>query len=139
MKENHSRSILKSVIWRILGIIILATITYIVTRSWIQTTWITFLHHGIFLIVYYEHERFWLWVGDRITGKKRYVYRVILYEIVLGFLVLGSITFLITGSWLAVSLVTPIYIFNKIWMYIVYDKIWEKIRWGIETKVNNIL
>jgi len=130
MKENHSRSILKSICWRLLGILVLLIITYLVTRSWIQTGLITFIHHFSFIWIYYGHERFWLWIGDRVTGKKRYIYRVILYEIVLGFLVLGSITFLITGSWLAVSLITPIYIFNKIWMYVVYDKIWEKVRWG---------
>jgi len=130
MREKHSRSILKSIIWRILGVIVLALVTYLVTKNWIQTGLITVIHHLSFIFIYYGHERFWLWVGDRVTGKKRYVYRVILYEIVLGFLVLGTITFLITGSWLAVSLITPIYIFNKIWMYVVYDKIWERIRWG---------
>jgi len=130
MKEKRSRSVLKSLCWRLGGIIILAIITYLVTRSWIQTGLITFIHHFSFIWIYYAHERFWLWVGDRVTGKKRYIYRAILYEIILGFLVLGTITFLITGSWSAVSLITPIYILNKIWIYIVYDKIWERIKFG---------
>ena len=130
MKEKHSRSIVKSIIWRLLGVVVLATVTYLVTKSWIQTGIITIIHHASFLLIYYGHERFWLWVGDRVTGKKRYFYRVLLYEIGLEFLVLGTITFLITGSWLAVSLITPIYIFNKIWMYVVYDKIWNKVKWG---------
>ncbi len=132
MKEEKIRSAVKSIIWRLLGVIVLATVTYLVTGNWIQTGLITIIHHASFLLIYYGHERFWLWVGDRLTGRKRIICKVILYEIVLGHLVLGSITLLITGSWLAVSLITPIYIFNKVWMYVVYDKIWEKIKWKKE-------
>ncbi len=130
MTEKHRRSILKSIIWRILGVVVLAIITYLVTGNLIQTGLITAIHHFSFVFIYYGHERFWIWIGDRVIGKKRYVLRMLLYEIVLGNLVLGSITFLVTGSWLAVSLITPIYIVNKVWMYIVYDKIWERIKWG---------
>ncbi len=130
IKETHKRSMIKSVIWRLIGVVVLSTITYLVTKNWIQTGLITIIHHISFLLGYYAHERFWVWIGDRVTGKKKYIYRVILYEIILGFLVLGTITWLITSSWLAVSLITPIYIFNKIWMYVVYDKIWNKVKWG---------
>ena len=101
--ETHVRSATKSVIWRIIGVMVLALITYVVTRNWITTSLVTFIHHGTFLIVYYLHERFWNWIGDRVTGKKRYIYRMLLYEIILGHLILGTITLLITGSWLSVS------------------------------------
>jgi len=131
-EETKKRSATKSVIWRILGVIVLAIVTFAVTRNWITTGLVTVIHHTTFLIVYYLHERLWNWIGDRITGKKRYIYRMLLYEIVLGHLILGSITLLITGSWLSVSLITPIYIFNKMWMYVVYDMIWKKIKWGME-------
>ena len=41
---------------------------------------------------------------------------------------LGLITLAVTGSWLAVSIITPTYILNKLWMYVVFDKVWEKLR-----------
>ena len=130
-KESYFRSGLKSLIWRIAGVIILASITYFYTQKWVQTSMITILHHGIFLAVYYLHERFWIWVGDSVKGKKRYIFRTILYEIILGQGILGLISYVITGNLPLTSLITVTYIGNKIWIYIAYDKLWEKIRLGI--------
>jgi len=128
-KECHKRSMVKSILWRLLGVVVLAVITFIVTRNWIQTSIITIAHHGSFIVLYYLHERFWLHYKN-FVGKKRMVLRVFTYEIVLGNLVLGAITWLVTGSWLSVSLITPIYIGNKLWIYVVYDRVWNKIKWG---------
>ena len=125
MKQNsHRKSMLKSVIWRLLGIFVLAIVTYIFTRSLIQTGLITFLHHGAFLIIYYLHERVWFRI-HRIQGKKRRMLRAFTYEIILGHCVLGLITLLVTGSWTKVTLITITYIENKLWIYLVYDWIWE--------------
>lgn len=128
MTESHLRSAVKSIIWRILGVLVLATVTFIVTRNWIQTGLITFIHHAMFLVIYYLHERAWQSITS-IQGKKRKILRCFTYEIILGHLVLGVITWLVTGSWLNVTLVTIVYIENKLWIYYVYDWIWEKISW----------
>lgn len=112
-----------------MGILVLAIITYIITRNWIQTGVITVIHHGTFLIVYYLHERVWCRV-TRYKGRKRKILRAFTYEIILGHLILGTITWAITGSWLNVTLITIIYIENKLWIYYVYDWIWDKIIWG---------
>ena len=132
-KESHLRSIVRSIIWRLLGVLVLAIITYIITRSWIQTGLITFIHHGAFLIIYYLHERVWNRIVG-IQGKKRKILRVFTYEIILGHLVLGTITWVITGTWLSVTLVTIVYIENKLWIYIVYDWLWDKIKWQTRTQ-----
>ena len=60
MIESRIRSALKSIIWRIAGILILIAVTYAYTREWIQTVLITFIHHGIFIFIFYFHERLWL-------------------------------------------------------------------------------
>ena len=135
--ESHTRSMVRSIIWRIMGILILALITWIFTQSFIQTGLITILHHTAFIIIYYLHERLWQFIGDRITGKKRSLLRAFLYEIILGHCVLGLISLFVTGSWLKVSLITITYIENKLWIYCVYDWIWKKIKWG--TKNENIV
>ena len=128
--ETHKRSLLKSILWRLIGVGVLAAITYAVTRSPIDTGMITFLHHFFFIWIYYLHERLWQKIGDRVTGRKRTLARILMYEIVLGNLVLGAITYMVTGSWTHVSLITPIYIGNKLWLYAFYDKIWSRIKWG---------
>lgn len=127
--ETHIRSMTKSIIWRLLGVLVLAIVTYTVTRNWIQTGLISFIHHGTFLVIYYLHERAWCRI-TKIQGKKRRILRAFTYEIILGHLVLGIITWVITGSWLSVTLVTIIYIENKLWIYFVYDWIWDRISWG---------
>lgn len=126
MSDTHLKSMMKSAIWRLLGVAILATITYIFTKSWIITTLVTVIHHAAFLIIYYLHERTWLRVRNKkILRWKRWI-RPFTYEIILGHLVLGTITLLLTGSWLKMTLITIVYIENKLWIYIVYDWIWEK-------------
>jgi len=132
--EKHIRSIVRSIIWRLLGVAVLAIITYAITRSWIQTGLITVIHHASFLIIYYVHERVWC-RNTSCKGRKRKILRAFTYEIVLGHLVLGTITLLVTGSWLSVSLVTIVYIENKLWIYYLYDYVWDRISWGT-VKVN---
>ena len=125
---------LKSAVWRILGILILGLITYAFTGSWVQTTAITFIHHAAFLVIYYLHERMWIWISTRtrLAGfyRKRKLFRPLIYEILLGHIVLGLITLIVTGSWLAVSVITPVYILNKLWIYVLYDKVWGRAKDG---------
>lgn len=128
MMETHGRSMTKSIVWRMLGVFVLATITYIYTRSWIQSTLITIFHHGAFIAIYYLHERAWLKVR-RFIGLKRKILRAFTYEIILGHVVLGLISLGITGSWMQVTLITITYIENKLWMYVVYDWLWDKTSW----------
>jgi len=127
--ESHKRSIVRSIIWRIMGVIVLATVTFIITRNWIQTGLVTVIHHGTFLVVYYLHERAWCRVVG-CKGKKRKIFRAFTYEIILGHLILGIITWFVTGSWLNVTLVTIVYIENKLWIYYLYDWIWDRVSWG---------
>ena len=130
--ETRIRSASKSIVWRVIGVFILAIVTFFYTRNWIQVSWITFLHHGIFLCIYFYHERFWIWIGNRIRGKKRYILKTILYEIILGQGILGLISYIVTGNLQCATKITITYIFIKVWIYIIHDRIWEKIRWGIK-------
>ncbi len=59
-KESHKRSLTKSVVWRIMGVAILAVITYAFTGSLFATSLITVLHHRVFMFGYYVQDRFWL-------------------------------------------------------------------------------
>jgi len=126
--EKQSRSALKSVIWRIVGVILLASISYFYTHKLISTSWITFLHHGIFLFVFFAHERFWTRVN--ITGFKRKLLKMLTYETILGNFILGIITLIITGDIQKMTQITITYISIKHIIYIFNEFIWDKIRWG---------
>jgi uncharacterized membrane protein len=126
--EQHKRSVLKSFIWRIVGVIILASVTYFYTRKWITTTWITFLHHGIFFFVFYLHERFWLHVD--FTGLTRKLLKMMTYETILGNFILAIITLIITGNIQSMTQITLTYIGIKHVIYIFNEFLWDRIKWA---------
>jgi len=124
MKDTRLRSAVKSIIWRICGVIILATVTYFYTRSWITTGLVTVIHHGVFLFVFYFHERIWLRFENP-TGLKRKLFKMFTYETLCGNIILGTITFIITGSWLAMTKITLTYIGIKHITYVLNEFVWK--------------
>ena len=130
MNETHIRSASKSMIWRIAGVLILATVTYAYTRHWIQTGLITSIHHGIFLIVFYFHERLWLKVKKIQNLTARSILKMFTYETLCGNIILGIITYLITESLKQMTIITLTYIGIKHILYIFNEFIWEKIKAG---------
>ena len=128
INETKTRSVLKSFIWRIVGVILLASVTFFYTHKWIQTTWITFLHHGIFFFVFIIHERFYQYVT--IQGFKRKIIKCISYETILGNFILAIISLIITGNVQTMTKITITYISIKHFIYIWNEFIWEKIKWG---------
>jgi len=130
MNEERKRSVLKSIIWRIAGVLILAAITYLYTRRWITTGIITFIHHGIFLVVYYLYERLWSHIQLDNQWTRAWI-KMLGYETLLGFCILGAITNLVTGSWKQMTNITVTYILIKHIIYILNEAlIWAKINWG---------
>lgn len=61
--ESHKRAWVKSIVWRMIGIVVLGAISWLVTHSWKDVTIITMIFHGVRVILYYFHERVW----DRIS------------------------------------------------------------------------
>ena len=57
--ESKQRSLAKSVVWRLLGVIILGAITWVTTKNIQTTTAVTLLFHTIRFVLYYFHERWW--------------------------------------------------------------------------------
>ncbi len=57
--DTPKRSWMKSVTWRIVGVVILGGVTFLFTRDIGKTTWITLIFHSTRLILYYYHERIW--------------------------------------------------------------------------------
>lgn len=126
MGQLNKSSVLKSIIWRIMGIFVLGAVTYFYTRKWITTTYITFVHHATFLIVFYLHER--LWARIKLQGKIRNIVKALVYEIILGMGLGGLIVYLFTGSFPTVTQITPTYTAIKIVMYFFYDRLWPEVR-----------
>jgi len=127
-KERRTRSFAKATVWRVTGILFLALVTYIFTRQWVTMTLITLCHHAAFLLLYYLHERFWNWTSWLRYSRAKPIARIILYETIMGNLVLGLISFAFTREWQVATMITLVYILNKHWMYLVHDFLWSKLR-----------
>jgi uncharacterized membrane protein len=126
---SHRISLLKSLIWRILGVFVYATIFYLFTRKWQITIGSTLVHHLTFLLVFYLHERLWLWLE-----KPTHPIKALTYEVILGMGLGGLIVYMFTGTWKAVTLITGTYTIVKIIMYYFYDLLWYKNEMGYRTK-----
>jgi uncharacterized membrane protein len=57
--DSKKRSWMKSITWRIVGIIVLGIISYFATSNIKEMTQITLVFNGIRLNLYYYHERIW--------------------------------------------------------------------------------
>lgn len=57
--DTKARSWVKSIVWRVIGIILLGIISYLITGNWKEMTIITVLFHSIRVVLYYFHERLW--------------------------------------------------------------------------------
>ncbi len=126
---NKKTTALKSFIWRIVGVIILAAVTYGYTGSWITVGWITVLHHSVFLFVYYMNERFWQHVDNEKpfdTTLKRSIFKAITYETILGNFILAIITLIITGDVQQMTKITLTYIGIKHIIFIINEFLWRK-------------
>jgi len=66
--DSKTRSWVKSITWRVMGIVILGTLAWLFTRDWQETTLITITFHAIRLVLYYYHERAWERIG---WGRKK--------------------------------------------------------------------
>jgi len=113
-----------------MGVLILATVTYAYTKRWITTGIITAVHHGIFLVVYYFHERLWLKV-KRIQGlTHRSLLKMLTYETLCGNVILGTISYAVTGSWRQMTAITLTYISWKHILYVFNEFAWDRVKAG---------
>lgn len=124
MKDTHKKSMLKSLIWRIIGVFWLAGITWIFTRNWIQVSLITFIHHSVFLAVFYLHER--AWINSQMRAKVKYAVKAFTYEVLLGNVILGLITYAVTRDPYKMTVVTLTYTLSKLVLYFIYDWAWSR-------------
>ena len=122
--ETKKRSLTKSLLWRVIGVFVYAAIFYMFTQAWGITLTGTLIHHSVFLLVFYLHERMWIKLK-----RNTHWLKPITYEVVLGMGLGGLIVFGLTGSWKAVTAITVTYTTVKLVMYYIYDKVWKKIKW----------
>jgi len=59
MGESRKRSIVKSIVWRIICIVVSILTSYVLTARWDIAVAIGSIYNIITMILYYFHERLW--------------------------------------------------------------------------------
>ena len=57
--ENHKRSIIKTLTWRVLATVITTLVVYVFTREVVLAAGVGFADAMIKIFAYYSHERLW--------------------------------------------------------------------------------
>jgi uncharacterized membrane protein len=57
--EKHSRTIVKSITWRLVAFGSTVIVLKIITGSWETSLWQSIIIHSIKTVLYYIHERLW--------------------------------------------------------------------------------
>jgi uncharacterized membrane protein len=59
MRETRKRSIAKSIIWRLICIIVSIVTSFLLTARWDISVAIGSIYNAITMVLYYFHERIW--------------------------------------------------------------------------------
>lgn len=125
VRVPRTTSALKSVIWRAIGVVILAGVTYFFTHRLVVTTEVTLTHHAVFLGLFYLHERWWARLPTP-SGILRNITKALTYELLLGLGLGGLIVYLYTGRAALVTAITGTYTILKLTCFAIYDRYWPE-------------
>jgi len=122
----HGESFLKSLIWRVTGIIWLAVLTYLITKDKVAVAGITIGHHTTCVLTYFLHERLWTKIKWALGKKRRSILKSFTYEIITCHIMLGLMAWLFTHQIKTMAIIPVIYLNSRIIMYYFYERIWGK-------------
>lgn len=59
MRETKRRSIVKSIVWRVICVVVSIIVSFLLTAKWDISVAIGSIYNVITMILYYFHERAW--------------------------------------------------------------------------------
>ncbi|MGA2680396.1 MAG: DUF2061 domain-containing protein [Candidatus Bathyarchaeia archaeon] len=59
MEGTRKRTVVKSIIWRIVCIVVSVLTTFFLTRNWDIAAAVGTIYNAITMVLYYFHERIW--------------------------------------------------------------------------------
>ncbi len=59
MEGERKRSVVKSIVWRVICIVVSVLITFFLTARWDLAVAIGTIYNAVTMVLYYFHERFW--------------------------------------------------------------------------------
>jgi uncharacterized membrane protein len=70
-KETRKRSVVKSIVWRFICVVVSVFVSYLLTGKWDIAVAIGTIYNLITMILYYFHERMWNRIAWGIDSSKK--------------------------------------------------------------------
>ena len=135
VKETHGRTVAKTVIYRILSILLVMGITlaFGASASTAGKVGLVVLIGGT--IIYYLHDRIWLWFGwnrDNIGTDSvwRSVAKTILYRILVLILAFATARVFVTDNNSDAAIWTIVQMIATMILYYICERVFNRIQWG---------
>ena len=149
MKENHLRSVIKGITWRVIGTLDTIFLSWLFTGSVRTALKIGGIEVFTKIGLYYIHERIWLVFGfgrqaiDDGKGniiRKDYHYRSVIKGIswrFFGTIDTVIIAFFVTGDYTKAFSIGFTEIFTKVFLFYLHERVWHRIKMGSKPIATN--
>ncbi len=156
MKEQHHRSIIKGITWRVIGTLDTIFLSWLFTGDISTALKIGGIEVFTKIVLYYLHERVWLKMNFaretilnedgtlvKMDKHSRSIIKGISWRIC-GTLDTIFIALFITGNFAKAFSIGFAEVFTKVGLYYLHERVWQKLKYGIipiidESKSNNEL
>lgn len=142
MKDNHLRSLIKGISWRVIGTVDTIFISWLITGNVSIAVKIGMVEVFTKILLFYLHERVWNIIrwgrGNKKDNHKRSFIKGISWRIT-GTVDTMIISFIITGYFPAAIKIGTVEMVTKLILYYIHERIWILIKWGrvpIITEIN---
>jgi uncharacterized membrane protein len=144
MKENHSRSIIKGITWRMVGTMDTIFLSWLFTRDISSALSIGGIELFTKVFLFYLHERVWLKVNygrEYVTNAHGHEeihdkhYRSLVKGIswrLFGTMDTIIIAVLVTGNFAKAFSIGFTEVFTKVGLFYLHERAWQKITWGLK-------
>ena len=147
MKDNHTKSFLKGVTWRVIGTMDTIFLSWLFTGQIETALKIGGIEIFTKIILFYFHERIWLKIPfarkivDNGNGQlikkdrhRRGVIKGISWRI-FGTLDTMTIAFFVTGDYKKALSIGFTEVFTKVFLYYLHEQVWNRIQFGSTPEV----
>lgn len=134
LQESHSRSIAKTVSWRMTGTTDTILIAYFFTGHIAEAVSIGASELVTKMLLYYFHERIWqkITFGTKTEGYRSHVRSVgkgVSWRII-GTMDTMMLSYFVTGRMDLAFGIGSVEVFTKLALYYIHERVWQKISFG---------
>ena len=142
MKEQHYRSVIKGMTWRVLGTLDTIFLAWLFTGSIKTALKIGSIEVFTKIFLYYLHERVWIKMnygrelidlGDGKILKRDRHYRSVIKGIswrFFGSIDTAIIAYFVTGDYMKAFSIGFTEIFTKVLLFYLHERVWQKVKLG---------